>query len=87
MSRVDEFLGTCLTITRIDWRDGKGTSWGDFVPDPSDSTKAFAAVTGSPGGEAIAEVHYPNEKVRVYAVKVGQKVIWDSVRRTYTFPR
>lgn len=90
MSRVDEFAGTHGTslITRIEWRDGNGTSWGDdFVQDPKDSAKKTCALGGSPGGEGVVEVTNADGTTRVYVVKVGQTVIWDRERGTYTFPR
>jgi hypothetical protein len=87
MSRVDEFSGTSPAITRIEWRDGDGTSWGDFVPDPNDAARRTATVTGPAGGQAVAEVFHADGTTRVYVVKVGDRVVWDSGRGTYTFPR
>jgi len=87
MSRVDEFSRVSL-ITRIEWIDRKGATWGDdFVPDPGDPNKQLSEVTGTANESALAEVVHRDGTTRVYTVRVGQKVIWNSSRRTYTFPR
>ncbi len=87
MSRVDEFAGTSQLITRIEWRDGDGTSWDAFAIDPTDNTLRSTTVSGPAGRTAVAEVHHNDGTTTVYIVKVGDKVIWDSDRKTYTFPR
>jgi hypothetical protein len=87
MSRVDEFSGDSL-IARITWTDGASATWGaDFVTDPTDSAKQFAEVTGTANEEAIAEVTHTNGTLTVYRIRVGQKVVWDCTRGTYTFPQ
>lgn len=89
MSRVDEFAGSLGSslITRIEWRDGDGTNWGnDFVVDPNDATKRISTLTGTSGGQAVVEVTHSDGTLRVYVVLVGQSVIWDPARGTYTFP-
>jgi hypothetical protein len=88
MSRVDEFASALGSrIARIEWRDGSNTSWGDdFVQDPSDGDKKVSELTGAANGEGIVAVTHADASTRVYVVKVGQRVIWDSARGTYTFP-
>ena len=90
MSRVDEFSGTigAALIARIEWRDGNGATWADdFVTDPNDNTKKISALVGTSGAEAVVEVTHADGTTRVYVVQVGQSVIWDPARGTYTFPR
>ena len=88
MSRVDEFANTLGSrIARIEWHDGANTSWGDdFVQDPSDTNKKFSALTGPTDGTGVVVVTHADGTTETYVVKVGQKVIWDAVRGTYTFP-
>ena len=90
MSRVDEFActtGTAL-ITRIEWTDGEGTTWGpDFVPDPKNASRMTCTLTGPTGGQGAVQVTHADGTKSVYVCHVGQQVIWDGRRGTYTFPR
>jgi len=90
MSRVDEFSGApgAPLIARIEWRDGNGATWGsDFVADPSDPTKRVSQLSGTPGAEGVVEITRTDGTLRVHVVNVGESVIWDPTRGTYTFPR
>jgi hypothetical protein len=90
MSRVDEFANTSGTalITRIEWTDGEGTSWdSNFVPDPTNASRMTCTLNGSAGGRGAVQVTHADGTKSVYVCQVGQQVVWDGSRGTYTFPR
>lgn len=90
MSRVDEFVcttGTAL-ITRIEWSDGEGATWdNDFVADPTNKSRMTCTLNGTAGSRGSVQITHADGSKSVYVCQVGQQVVWDGSRGTYTFPR